>query len=343
MKILGLESSCDETAAAFLKIRNTKYEIRNNVVWSQVKIHKKYGGVVPEVAARQHVEAIIPVIESALSGMKPDLIAVTQGPGLMTSLAVGVQTAKTLAYSWRIPLVGVNHLEGHLWSFLLNHELRIKNNVSRLKFPAMALIVSGGHTELILVRDIGKYKLIGQTRDDAVGEAFDKVAKMLDLGYPGGPIVAHFAKIGNPDRIHFPRPMLETDDFDFSFSGLKTSVKYHLEQMLPTGNLSSAFVSDVCASFQAAVIEVLTTKTIRAADKFKAQSIILGGGVSANEKLTKNLKLKTENIGLDFYYPEKWLTGDNAAMIALAGYFSKQKAGNKIWQKLKVQSNLNIC
>jgi len=326
MKILGLESSCDETAAAFLKIRNTKYEIRNNVVWSQVKIHKKYGGVVPEVAARQHVEAIIPVIESALSGMKPDLIAVTQGPGLMTSLAVGVQTAKTLAYSWRIPFVGVNHLEGHLWSFLLNHELRIKNNVSRLKFPAMALIVSGGHTELILVRDIGKYKLIGQTRDDAVGEAFDKVAKMLDLGYPGGPIVAHFAKIGNPDRIHFPRPMLETDDFDFSFSGLKTSVLYTVKK-LP--ELTADIKAEIATAFEDAVVEVLTEKTRRTIVETDAKTLIVGGGVAANKLLREKLSEMAKSEQVEIFISEISHSTDNALMIATAASLRASAFGKK--------------
>lgn len=362
MKILGIESSCDESAAALLEVKDGRFEVLQNVVWSQTEIHKKYGGVVPEVAARQHVESINLVINEALGrGQKPDLIAVTKGPGLITSLSVGVQAAKTLSYSWQIPLIGVNHLEGHLWSFLLNSKSQapISKQISNLKSqvnnkfgdwdleignfpPAIALIVSGGHTELLLVKDVGKYKLIGQTLDDAVGEAFDKVAKMLNLGYPGGPIVAHFAKSGNPEAIKFPRPMLKSDDFDFSFSGLKTAVKYHLQSMTPTGNLSQAYINDICASFQQAVIEVLVDKAVRAAQKFKAKSIILGGGVSANEELIKNLALKTKESKLDFYYPQKWLTGDNAAMIALAGYFNAKKSSKNTWKTLGADANLRL-
>jgi len=340
MKILGIESSCDETAATLLEVNNNRFKLLNNVVFSQIEIHKKYGGVVPEVAARAHVEAIIPVIKEALGKTKPDLISITKGPGLITSLAVGVQAAKTLSYALKLPLVGVNHLEGHLWSFLLNKEKKFF--LSQIELPAVALIVSGGHTELILVKGIGKYKLIGQTLDDAAGEAFDKVAKMMELGYPGGPIIAHFAKTGDKDRINFPRPMLHSDNFDFSFSGLKTSVKYHLRDMAPTGSFSQTFIKDVCASFQASVIDVLVAKTLQATEKFKAKSVILGGGVSANEELIKSLQLKTDEQNLDFYYPERWLTGDNAAMIALAGYFNKQKSSKTVWKKLDAEANLRL-
>ncbi len=356
MKILGIETSCDETAAALLEINQIGFKVVNNVVLSQTKIHKKYGGIVPEVAARAHVESIIPVIKAALTVnsklqfSQPDLIAVTKGPGLITSLSVGAQAAKTLSYVWNIPVVGVNHLEGHLWSFLLNQKSTIQNRLPAVayKLPAIALIVSGGHTELILVEGFGKYKLIGQTLDDAAGEAFDKVAKMLSLGYPGGPVIAHFAKRGDPEKIKFPRPMLDSADFNFSFSGLKTAVKYYLAKVVPQGGFSQAFINDVCASFQAAVIEVLTAKTIKAAEKFKIKSVILGGGVSANENLTQNLKLKVQKLGIDFYYPEKWLTGDNASIIALAGYFNFKKnypaqgSGKNNWQTLTTEANLQL-
>ncbi|MFA6304556.1 MAG: tRNA (adenosine(37)-N6)-threonylcarbamoyltransferase complex transferase subunit TsaD [Patescibacteria group bacterium] len=343
MIILGIESSCDETAAALLEVKGDKFKVVKNVVWSQTQIHQKYGGVVPEVAARQHVEAIMPVIQEAMGkNSKPDLLAVTMGPGLITSLSVGVQTAKTLSYAWDVPLIGVNHLEGHLWSYLLNRNQQEAKNKQITNLPAVGLIVSGGHTELILVKGIGKYKLIGQTLDDAVGEAFDKVAKMLELGYPGGPIVAHFAAKGNSSAIKFPRPMLTSANFDFSFSGLKTAVKYHIRDMAPTGSLSQAHVNDVCASFQQAVIEVLVAKTIRAAEKYKVKSVILGGGVSANEELTQNLKLKANNSKLNCFVPEKWLTGDNAAMIALAGYFNKQKSSKNNWKILDAEANLRL-
>jgi len=401
MKILGIETSCDETAAALLQVTRNKlqdirqrrigpwptskfqipnfnFQILSNVVASQVEIHKKYGGIVPEVAARQHVQTIIPVIQEALSAkgdkrkangeMKPDLIAVTTGPGLITSLQVGVQTAKTLAYIWNVPLVGVNHLEAHLWSFLLNSKPEARNpkqiqnsNVknsklesqiinNKLRFPAVSLIVSGGHTELILVKGIGQYQLIGRTRDDAVGEALDKVAKMLNLGYPGGPIISHFAKNGNPDKNKFPRPMLTSKDFDFSFSGVKTAVKYYIQNF--NHQLTKKDISDICAGFQQAVIEVLTEKTISAAQKFKAKSIILGGGVSANDKLISNFKIRISKLGIGFYYPEKSFTGDNAAMVALCGFFhlpklklrqaSQKKASKNNWQKLMAEANLKI-
>ena len=390
MKILGIETSCDETAAALLEITSNKFpachrlrlwrmagrqvtkksqipkfnvQTLSNVVLSQTEIHKKYGGVVPEVAARQHVQAIIPVISEALNGQKPDLIAVTQGPGLITSLQVGVQTAKTLSYVWSVPLVGVNHLEGHLWSFLLKQESKEArkqeskySNNQILKLPAVALIVSGGHTELILVKGIGHYKLIGQTRDDAAGEAFDKVAKLLDLGFPGGPVIAHFAKEGDATKIKFPRPMLDSGDFDFSFSGLKTSVKYYLNQIVPSGNLSQKMTNDICAGFQKALIDVLVSKTARAAREFNAQSVILGGGVSANELLIATLKSRIANFGINFYYPEKQFTphhflraksgagftGDNAAMIALAGYFNIKKSSQASWKKLNAEANLRL-
>ncbi len=365
MKILGIETSCDESAAALLHVSHNTYHLSSNIVLSQIDIHKKYGGIVPEVAARKHVESIIPVIEESIGKQKPDLIAVTYGPGLITSLQVGVQTAKTLAYIWQVPLVGVNHLEAHLWSFILNEERRVKNDVTRhtshvKQFPAVGLIVSGGHTEMVLVKGIGsprfpsrlgrseandeagKYKLIGRTRDDAVGEAFDKVSKMLETGYPGGPIISHFAKKGDPASIDFPRPMIDSDDFDFSFSGLKTAVKYHLKQMPKTGNLSQAFINNVCASFQKAVIDVLVSKTIKATEKYKAKSIILGGGVSANENLIHNLLSITKKREIDFYYPELKFTGDNAAMVALVGFLNKKSAKKNNWQKLVAEANLKL-
>ena len=327
------------------------WEIRTNVIFSQEKLHRKYGGVVPEVAARRHVETIMPVIEKALKRDRPDLIAVTRGPGLITSLQVGLQTARALAYVWNVPLIGVNHLEAHLWSFLLNSKSQILNpkQIQNLKFkiqnllPAVALIVSGGHTELILVKGAGKYKLIGQTRDDAAGEAFDKVAKMLELGYPGGPIISHFAEAGNPDRIKLPRPMIDSADFDFSFSGLKTAVKYLLAEITPTGSLSQAFINDVCAGFQQAAVEVLVSKTLKAVKKYKAKSLIIGGGVSANQKLISTFKSQLSKLGLDFYYPDKEFTGDNAAMIALAGFLNKKRASRKNWRNLTAEANLNIA
>jgi N6-L-threonylcarbamoyladenine synthase len=362
MKILGIETSCDETAASLLQvprynqqdtnksqISKLKHQILSNVVASQVEIHQKYGGIVPEVAARKHVEAIIPVIQEALGsdGKKPDLIAVTYGPGLITALQVGVQVAKTLSYVWKVPLVGVNHLEAHLWSHLLpisNSQFLIskKFSINNFQLPAIGLIISGGHTEMVLVNGIGKYKLIGRTRDDSAGEAFDKVAKLMGLDYPGGPIISHFAKEGDPKKINFPRPMLESNDFDFSFSGIKTAVKYYINGLVPKNHLSQNMINDICASFQAAVIEVLSVKAVKAAQKYKVKSIILGGGVSANEELVRVLGARCQGLGIDFYYPEKIFTQDNAAMIALAGYFNIKKASRNNWRSLQAEPNLSI-
>ena len=226
MRILGIETSCDETAVSLIRVNKRGIEIEKNIVSSQVDVHAKYGGVVPEVAARMHVEVIIPLLQEAM-GRKfkaedIDVIAVTRGPGLITSLLVGIETAKTLSYVWGKPIIPVNHLEGHLYSsWLENDELKIDRQDI---FPAIALLVSGGHTELVLIKDYNKYKLIGSTRDDAAGEAFDKVAKMLKLGYPGGPIISERAAEGYKKEIDLPRPMINSKDFDFSFSGLKTAV-----------------------------------------------------------------------------------------------------------------------
>lgn len=338
MKILGIESSCDETSASLLEIKESRLQIKSNVVLSQAGEHKKYGGVVPEVAARGHAQAIVPAIARALGSDRPDVIAVTSAPGLITSLQVGLQAAKTLSYAWQIPLVGVNHLEGHLFSWLLNgSDLKL----GREFFPAIGLIVSGGHTELLLVKGAGRYSLLGRTRDDAAGEAFDKVAKLLGLGYPGGPAVSRCAEKGRANAIDFPRPMIDSKDFDFSFSGLKTSVTNHFLQMAKTGDLSRESLSDICAGFQAAVIDVLGVKTLKAARQHQAKSVFLGGGVSANEALVNSLagKLKPRPL----YCPERKYTGDNAAMIALAGYLNKRKASRNCWRKLTAQAGLKLA
>ena len=329
MKILGIETSCDETAASLIEVDDKKIKIINNLVLSQIDIHNKYGGIVPEVAARKHVEAIIPIIEESIGNNKIDLISVTQGPGLITSLQVGLQTAKTLSYAKHIPLVGINHLEAHLWSFKLTDYVDIK-------LPALGLIVSGGHTELILIKKMGKYELIGRTRDDAVGEAFDKVAKLLNLGFPGGPIISKLALKRNSDEIELPRPMMHSKDFDFSFSGLKTSVKYLIKEN-PKIN-----VNNLCSSFEQAAVAALTHKTFKAASKYKVKSIIIGGGVSANNRLREELKNKALKFKYNFYSPEIEHTGDNAAMVAYAGYINKKAASLKSYKKLTAQSNMKL-
>lgn len=332
MIILGIETSCDETAAALIKIKSGKFSILSNIVSSQIEIHKQYGGVVPEVAARNHLINILPVVNQALidAKIKPqkiDRIAVTTGPGLITSLLVGVETAKNLAYAWQKPIVSVNHLKAHLHANWLNNK--------PIKFPVIALIVSGGHTELILMKNKKSMKKIGQTVDDATGEAFDKVAQLLNIGYPGGPIISAKAKNGNPKAFNFPRPMINSDNFNFSFSGLKTSVLYSTKKLKA---ISYKLKVDICASFQQAAIDVLVHKTIKAAQKYKAKTIMLSGGVAANKLLRETLKLKAISYKLDFLVPEIHLCTDNAAMIAVAAYFEKPMP----WQKLRVDPNLEI-
>jgi len=343
MKILGIETSCDETAAAVLEINKSGIKILSDVVSSQIKIHKKYGGVVPEVAARKHAELIFDIIEKALGKNKisdMDLIAATYGPGLVTSLRVGVLAGQTIANLSNIPFVGVNHIEAHLLSPYLANK--------KIKLPALGLIVSGGHTELVLVKKIGSYKLIGSTRDDAVGEAFDKVAKMLGLSYPGGPAVSASAeKITNDElritNIKFPRPMLNSNDFDFSFSGIKTSVLYFIKK-LDSADLKK-MMPVIAAEFQQAVIDVLVAKTMRAAKKYKIKSILVGGGVSANRELRKQLgeAIKKELPSADYFIPALEHTGDNAPMIALAGYhkYSRNKK-NEVF-KIEAEPNLIIA
>lgn len=311
MIILGIETSCDETAAAVVKDGK---EIISNIISSQVDFHKKYGGVVPEIAARKHQEAIIPVIKESLQQAQMTLdqieaIAVTQGPGLVGSLLVGINVAKAMAYARCLPLVGINHLEGHLLAPLFEHPI---------PFPNITLVVSGGHTNLYLVNGVGQYRLLGKTRDDAAGEAFDKVAKLLNLGYPGGAIIDKLSKKGNPSAIAFPRPMLHDDSFDFSFSGLKTAVRYHVEKQLPDG-LNDEAIQDIVASFQTAVVDILVYKTIQAALQFQARAVTIAGGVASNSLLRQQMQTRGKAEGLEVFVPSPILCTDNAAMIALAG------------------------
>jgi N6-L-threonylcarbamoyladenine synthase len=318
MRILGIESSCDETAIAIISDDGGEIVVEKSLVSSQIDIHALYGGVVPEVAAREHVSAIFPMLlECGVSrdGHEIDAIAVTAGPGLVPALRIGVELAKTLAWIWKKPLVAANHLEGHVYSVWSNTE-------STPQFPALCLLVSGGHTELFLMHDHGKYELVGMTRDDAAGEAFDKVAKLLGLGYPGGPILSKTALNGNPHAIEFPRPMHDSGDYDFSFSGLKTAVRVYREAHPETS------VEDIAASFQQAVVDVLTQKTISAVKQFSPKSVILSGGVSANLALRESLSstLAQHFPHVTFHAPNQSLSGDNAVMIAIAGlYRAKQQ------------------
>ncbi len=350
MIVLGIETSCDETAAAIAKEEDNKISILSNIVSSQIEIHKQYGGVVPEVAAREHVLNILPVVNEALqkAGIKKDeasknidAIAITSGPGLITSLQTGVETAKTLSYTWKVPVVEINHIEGHIYANWISPEdEEIKTNI---EFPALILTVSGGHTMLILMKDHGKFEIIGDTRDDAAGEAFDKAAKLMDIGYPGGPIISAYAeKFNNLEskNISLPRPMINSGDFDFSFSGLKTALRYKLEK----DKEWKQKIPEYSHEFQQAVIDVLISKTIKAAKKHEAKTIMLAGGVSANTELRNQLRAQLDKqlLNSKFLVPEMSYTTDNAAMIATAGIFKAKQKKFTDWDKLKATCNPEI-
>ena len=311
MLVLGIETSCDDTAAAVLLGGQT---ILANVVSSQDEIHGAYGGVVPELASRQHIRKILPIIDGALGKAGVTLkdlggIAVTHGPGLVGSLLVGLSVAKGMAFRWGIPYVGVNHLEAHLLAIHLEHEV---------PFPYIALLASGGHTLLYCVQDIGEYLYLGGTRDDAAGEAYDKVAKMMGLGYPGGRVIDSLAKSGDPKAIRFPRARLKKSPYDFSFSGIKTSVLQYLKSQDPQAWKSR--VPDIAASFQEAVVDMLITPTISAAVLHKVNRIVLAGGVAANSRLREKINESAAAKNLQVYFPSAKFCTDNAAMIALTGY-----------------------
>lgn len=311
MLVLGIESSCDETAAAVVADGR---RVRSSVVASQVAVHHRYGGVVPELASRKHVEAILPVVQEALSraGVAHgdlEAVAVTQGPGLVGSLLVGFSFAKALAYGLGIPWVGVNHLEGHLLSVFLEDD--------RPSFPFCALLASGGHTAIYHLSGFTRIERMGQTRDDAAGEAYDKVAKVLGLGYPGGKVIDDLARRGDPGRIPFKRPFLDPNGFDFSFSGIKSAVS-RLVQKEPEA--IKAQVADVAAGFQEAVVDVLTHKLIHAAREKDCGQVVVVGGVAANRRLRERVRDDGAAAGLAVHIPGLELCGDNAAMIAAAGY-----------------------
>jgi len=311
MIVLGIESSCDETAAAVVKDGTS---ILSTVVSSQIQIHRRYGGVVPELASRKHIEAIVPVVAEALTGARLllsdiEAIAVTRGPGLVGALLIGFSFAKSLAYALGIPWVGVNHLKGHINSVFLEPDPP--------SFPFVALLVSGGHTSLYYVTDHISAELMGQTRDDAAGEAFDKVAKMLDLGYPGGGIIDRLARNGDPAKIKFPRSYLEKSGFDFSFSGVKTAV---LRYITNHPELFKEQIPEITAGFQEAVLDVLCYKATRAAMEKNCDRIALVGGVAANSRLREKLMADAGRKGICVHIPSIPLCGDNAAMIAGVGY-----------------------
>jgi N6-L-threonylcarbamoyladenine synthase len=374
MKILGIETSCDETSAAVVMGDGQSFEVQGNIVSSQIKIHAKYGGVVPEVAARKHLEAILPVLWAVLGekGQKQiDVVAVASGPGLITSLLVGNEVARILSYLSKKPLARINHIEAHIYANWLSpireirnpkSEIRNKYPISNIQFPALCLVVSGGHTELILMRGHGKYKVVGETRDDAAGECFDKTAKILGLGYPGGPAIAaeaaRFMACLPVGRVHglpagrqgswlmdklLPRPMMDSPDFDFSFSGLKTAVLYMVRDLLKKNKMEEIRPA-MAREIQEAIVDVLIAKTLRAAKKYNVKTVMLAGGVSANKRLRERFveMMRRELPNTRYQMPDTKYCTDNAAMIAAAGYFHAIKKDFTPWQKLKVDPNWEL-
>ncbi|MDP1719351.1 MAG: tRNA (adenosine(37)-N6)-threonylcarbamoyltransferase complex transferase subunit TsaD [bacterium] len=384
MKILAIETSCDETAIALVEakggLKKPQFKVLENIVSSQIAVHRPFGGVVPNLAKREHILNLPKLYQSLVAkslpagrqgkSLKFDLIAVTVGPGLEPALWAGIEFAKKLAKELKKPLVGGNHMEGHLYSNWIDSVRTIYNSkflISKkgkkgkvknrgIKFPAVALVVSGGHTILLKMDSLTKWKKLGETRDDAAGEAFDKVARLLGLQYPGGPEIEKLSKKGDPKAINFPRPMLRDKNYEFSFSGLKTSVLYYLrdnankrEGRANDANSSNNShnimqdshynVADVAASFQQAVIDVLVGKTVRAAEEFGSKSVLLCGGVAANKTLRAALELRASDYGLDFYAPDFQYNTDNAVMIAAAAYIAKLR-GKKY--PLRANSNLSL-
>ncbi len=393
MKILAIETSCDDTGIAIIEakmgLKTPFFKILANLTHSQIELHRKWNGVVPFLAKREHAKNLVPLLEEALKKSslfkknnkeknlpeeiekllerevelfsalkillpkikipKVDAIAVTYGPGLEPALWTGINLAKALSITWQKPLIPINHMEGHIFSSLLpENKSKPKNQKSKsIEFPVIALLISGGHTELVLVKNLMKYKILGQTRDDAVGEAFDKVARMLGLPYPGGPQISRLAEEFKKEKsigIKFPRPMISSDDLDFSFSGLKTSVLYKIKDL---GKINKEIKKEIAFEFEDSVTDVLLIKTKKAILKNKAKTLIVGGGVSANKKIRNALQKIVEEIGVkNFYLPEIKYSVDNAAMIAIAGCFRYFKEKNQFdlnkIKKIKAVGNLKI-
>lgn len=331
--ILGIESSCDETAAAVVK---NGREVLSNVINTQIDLHKKYGGVVPEIASRKHIENIDAVIDAALeeadmSLADIDAVAVTYGPGLVGALLVGVSSAKAIAYAAEKPLVPVHHIRGHISANFIAHP--------DLKPPFVCLVASGGHSHIVNVKDYTEFEILGRTRDDAAGEAFDKIARVLGLGYPGGPLIDKLAAEGNPDAVQFPRVRMDKDSLDFSFSGVKTAVINYLHKAEQRGeDINKA---DIAASFQDAVTDVLCEHTVEGALKNNAKTVAIAGGVAANTQLREKMTAVCGKHGIEVVYPPPVLCTDNAAMIACAGYFA-YKNGDRAGLDLNAVPNLPL-
>ena len=372
MIILAIETSCDETAVAIVEFDKNRARVLSSVISSQIRTHRKYGGVVPALASRMHLKNMAPVLKKAfqkakMSKDKIDYIAVTKGPGLIPALVVGVGAAKALAYSLDKPLVAVNHLEGHIYANWLEvykvykvhkvYKVESRFGLWKPEFPVLCLIVSGGHTQLVLMKKDLSYKIIGETMDDAAGEAFDKVAKLLGLNYPGGPLIEKIAKKGNRNKFNFTRPMMNSKNYNFSFSGLKTAVLYEIKpyktiSQSPRASLCQGenkldkqYQADMAASFQQAVIDVLKYKTVKAAQEYKVKNILLGGGVSANKELQRQLKeiINKEIPNTEYQIPNANLTTDNALMIAVAAYYNILGGKNiGSWKNVKADANLRL-
>ena len=333
MKILAIESSCDETAAAVVEDGR---QVLSNVISSQIDLHRLYGGVVPEIASRKHIERINQVIRQALDDADTELedidaVGVTYGPGLVGALLVGVAEAKAISYARGLPLVGVHHIEGHISANYIEHP--------ELEPPFLCLVVSGGHTQLAIVEDYGKLRILGSTRDDAAGEAFDKVARAIGLPYPGGPEIDKLAREGNPQAITFPRARIDGAPYDFSFSGVKSAVLNYLNHHKMQGKEIEK--ADLAASFQQSVVSVLTDHTIRAAEEFHMDRVAVAGGVAANQCLRKAMKQACEKRGLTLYYPSPIYCTDNAAMIGVAAYYEYRNGTRHGWD-LNAVPNLKL-
>lgn len=353
MYILSIETSCDETSFAVGSIKDGQFKLLANSISSQVKIHSKFGGVVPNLSAREHLKNFQPLLDKTLTEAKVslkriDYFTVAAGPGLIPALLVGVSIAKTLAFFYKKPLISIHHLEGHIYSAWIKKNGNLRKDIP---FPVLALIVSGGHTQLVLIKDHFQYKIIGSTLDDAAGEAFDKVAKILELNYPGGPLIEKIAQQGDPFKFKLPRPMIHSDNLDFSFSGLKTAVLYLAKEYFKKNQQLP--VADIAASFEQAVVEVLISKTQKAFEVYRPRSLILVGGVAANKKirgafkkisLERNILKKEKRVKV--YFPELEYCGDNAAMQLPAAFFKIKKYGKEKyqqeWRKITANSNLEL-